>query len=97
MFGIHMKYANYNDCYFDIQNQYIFVKSQKEGNICRVNNPTLDPDFPERIALKNYSENEGLLDELTRLGVVQDTGLTVQSGYTVHNICTFDIDKASAL
>ena len=94
MFGLHMKFANYNDCYFQINSQRVMIMSQTEGPICRVNNPELDPDFPNEIALKNYSENEGLLDELIRLGVVQDTGLTVQSGYTVHNICTFDVDKA---
>ena len=97
MFGLHMKFANYNDCYFQINNQWVMIMSQTEGPVCNVNNPELDPDFPERIALKNYSENEGLLSELERLGIVQDTGMTIKSGYVDYNICTFDIDKAFEL
>ena len=39
------------------------------------------------VFIKNYSENQGILDALVDAGIVKDTGLTMSSGFTKLNIC----------
>ena len=39
-------------------------------------------------AIKNYSENEGMLDALLKAKIVENTGLSAQSGF-----CSFPIVK----
>jgi hypothetical protein len=48
------------------------------------------PDVPLRInqvAIKDWSENEGILRAMTEAGVVKPTGETVRSGYVQVPIC----------
>jgi hypothetical protein len=40
-----------------------------------------------QVAIKNYSENEGMLDALVAAGVVKPTGQTVRSGYVEVPVC----------
>ena len=39
------------------------------------------PIEPREIAIKDYSENEGMLAALIAAGIVEDTGVSVASGY----------------
>ncbi|MBE7512418.1 MAG: hypothetical protein HS103_06340 [Anaerolineales bacterium] len=51
---------------------------------------TLNPDFllPENhVAIKNYSENEGVLEALIKAGVIEETGEYVQAGFENAPIC----------
>jgi hypothetical protein len=48
------------------------------------------PDVPlggNQVAIKSYSENEGLLQALIAAGVVKPTGQTVPTGYAEVAIC----------
>lgn len=48
------------------------------------------PDEPlgqNLVFIKDYSENEGMLDALVAAGVVQPTGQTVRSGYVEVMVC----------
>ncbi len=48
------------------------------------------PDVPlgkNQVLIKNYSENEGMLDALVAAGVVKPTGKTIRSGYVEVPIC----------
>lgn len=48
------------------------------------------PDAPlekDEVIIKNYSENEGMLDALVNAGIVQQTGKKVQSGFVDCDIC----------
>jgi len=36
---------------------------------------------PDEVAIKDYSEGEGMLNDLVAAGIVEDTGKTVPSGY----------------
>lgn len=38
---------------------------------------------PDEVAIKNYSEGEGMLDDLVAAGIVEDTGKEVGSGYVL--------------
>ncbi len=39
------------------------------------------------IFIKNWSENEGMLDALVSAGIVEDTGRTFPCGFTDANLC----------
>jgi hypothetical protein len=55
---------------------------------CSVNIPEqLVMMQPDEILIKDYSENEGMLDLLIKEGVVTDTGHRVQSGFVEIPIC----------
>lgn len=48
------------------------------------------PDVPlgrNQVAIKDWSENEGMLKALTEAGIVKPTGQTVPSGYVEVPIC----------
>ena len=48
------------------------------------------PDVPlgkNQVAIKDWSENEGMLDALVAAGVVKPTGQTVRSGYVEVPVC----------
>ena len=51
---------------------------------------TLNPTFllpPNHVAIKDYSENEGVLDALKKARVVEETGQYVQAGFEKAPIC----------
>lgn len=39
------------------------------------------------VIIKDYSENEGMLETLVKAGIVEDTGKVVESGFVVCHIC----------
>jgi len=51
-----------------------------------VNIPEYEPDFDE-VLIKDYSENEGMLDALVKAGIVKDTGKRAFSGYVTIPVC----------
>ncbi len=42
---------------------------------------------PDEVFIKNWSENEGILDALVAGGIVEDTGRVVRSGFAAANVC----------
>jgi hypothetical protein len=42
---------------------------------------------PDEVLVKDYSENEGMLEVLTRHGVVEATGRVVPTGYANAHVC----------
>lgn len=47
-----------------------------------------DMDLAEDFAfIKDYSENEGILSELIRHGIVEETHMTVDNGYVEFPVC----------
>ena len=47
-----------------------------------------EADVPEgHVLIKNWSENEGMLEALVDAGIVKDTGSTISSGFVKANIC----------
>lgn len=45
---------------------------------------TLDED---EVLIKDWSENEGMVDALVKAGIVVDTGVTWPCGFTHANVC----------
>ena len=48
------------------------------------------PDFnlePDQVLIKDYAENQGVLDALVNAGIIEDTGMTAPVGYAAANIC----------
>ncbi len=41
----------------------------------------------DELIIKNYGENEGILDALVKENIVEDTGVKVNVGYAYANIC----------
>jgi len=42
---------------------------------------------PNEVFIKNYAENEGLLEVLVNAGIVEDMGIKATTGYTAADIC----------
>lgn len=91
------KYCRYDDCEFLLGhysngNLGIEIWSVDNGPITKV---TVNPDIkiPEdRIAIKNYSENEGMVDWLISMSIIEDSPANViHSGWIdipVHRLTT---------
>lgn len=54
--------------------------------VCTVNLPDQEL-LPDEVIIKDYSENEGMLDALVEAGVVTPTGKTVKTGFVTCPIC----------
>lgn len=69
-------YGNYEDCtfvlgYYPNNNIGIEIWSNSEGPITKV---TVNPDIElprDRIAIKDYSENEGMVDWLVSMNIIE--------------------------
>ena len=60
--------------------------------VATVNPP--DDDLPEgHVFIKNWSENEGMLDALVVAGVVEPTGRTVETGWVHADECKLLIEE----
>lgn len=82
------KYASYPNCIFHCStytnsgNKYLSISSEEEGPICTcsVNGSRLNA--PNEIGIKNYSENEGMVDFLVSMGIIEPTPVdTEHSGW----------------
>ena len=47
-----------------------------------------EPLQPNEVIIKNYSENEGMLDALVDAGIVKTTGRIIQSGFVTCHVAT---------
>lgn len=76
------KYGTYEDSIFQVGhydngNIAIELWSNSEGPISRI---TVNPDIPlpnDRIAIKNYSENEGMVDWLISMDIIEHDPITI--------------------
>ena len=82
------KYGEYPNCEFKTGkypngNLALQVVSEDEGpiTICTVNPG--ESVAHDAIAVKNYSENEGMVDTLTEMGVIGRELYSLQSGWVV--------------
>lgn len=82
-FTYKSKYGTYENCYFygsqyqESGNIALEIWSNEEGPICRV---TVHPGIkvPEDcIAIKNYSENEGVVDWMKSMGFIEDAPVRI--------------------
>lgn len=53
-----------------------------------INIPTFIPENSAEVVIKDYSENEGILDALVKAGVVIPTDEWISSGFTNNRVCT---------
>ena len=90
---IKLYHGTYSDCYLVWSNYrnkraalQIMDAEHKLFIRASVNLPKLDLPA-NHIFIKNYSENAGIMEELCRLGILDDTGITVPCGYTEANLC----------
>jgi Domain of unknown function (DUF4313) len=67
----------------------LFLNDAENGEpiaTCTTNVPK-EPLAVDEVFIKNYSENEGMLDFLVNAGVVKDTGRRIKSGYVEIPVC----------
>ena len=94
-FNLKLKYGTYNNCFFKV-NKYrngniaLGIYNMSDGPICTVTvNPGMAlPD--DLIAIKNYSENSGVLESLIELGFIEDVVGTLPQGFVEIPICTYN-------
>lgn len=86
-FTYKSKYGEYDHCFFQVghyqnDNLAIEIWSNEEGPISRVTvNPGIYIDN-DRIAIKNYSENEGMVDWLVSEGLIEELPIEhISSGW----------------
>lgn len=87
-FTYKSKYGEYKDCWFQVSsyaendNLAVEIWSAEEGPITRV---TVNPgvEIPRtQIAVKDYSENEGMVDFLKSEGLIEDIPvIAIPSGW----------------
>jgi hypothetical protein len=79
------KYATYENCMFCV-NKYVHTKnlalsiySEEEGPIttCTINTDHVSKG--DEIGVKNYSENEGMVDFLKNIGIIEGEPVHVQN------------------
>ena len=100
-FTYKSQYGEYHNCqfmigYYENGNLGIEIWSDTEGPITKV---TVNPDIKipkDRIAIKNYSENEGIVDWLISEGIIEDTPVQIiPSGWIeipVHKLTAKGLD-----
>lgn len=87
------KYETYKDCYFRTNkyesnnNLCISIYSETEGCICKVTVNTCEVLSDDEIAIKDYSENEGMYDWLLENGFVESASYTIGSAYVYIPVC----------
>lgn len=104
MFTLNTKFGKYEGCYFKTtklpgktKEESIVVWSDIEGPIMTINIAGLGINYPDVIAIKDYSENEGIVEELKRLGVIGEFKKYVPVGRVFADVYTFDKTRALSL
>ena len=89
-----MKTINFNDDILSLSvEQYEVDGSSAITLIDEEGYPYMTPSVhvqglgPDEIAIKDYSENEGILDVLVQAGIVSKPHRQVQSGYVTIPVC----------
>ena len=83
----HLLFGQYSNKRIAIQIQYKDMPLMK----ATVNLPAVEIE-PGEILIKNYAENEGVLQALIDAGVIEDTDKFVKAGYSIANVCKLLID-----
>lgn len=73
-------YKKYRKCYFEVgnylhnlQSMFIQIKNDEDGAICMATVNMSDYlYYPYTATIKNYSENSGITEFLTKLGVIEE-------------------------
>lgn len=81
-FDYQSKYAEYKNCYFRVGkyingNLAVEIWNDTDGPITKV---TVNPDIyipTDRIAIKNYSENSGIVEWLISKGIIEEDSTRV--------------------
>jgi hypothetical protein len=80
----------YNDCFFEISsytttgNHAISIFNEEEGMICTCTVNAQRVNEPDEIGVKNYSENEGMVDFLIGMGIIEKKPFTFEhSGFVM--------------
>ncbi len=100
-FELKTPYAEYKRCYFYTDhymvNGNLFIgiaqDSADDGEVDYIMNVTVNTDVPLPdgcIAVKDYSENEGILETMKALGLVTEILAYLPSGYVSIPICRYD-------
>lgn len=82
-------FADCDDGYFKIRGNNCYVMSETEGLIMTINISNPELEFPEEMAIKTYSENAGIIDALSAIGLLGERIGTMHLNYTdvpIHKI-----------
>lgn len=100
MFDLNTKYFHATTCEFHIRelkdlgldiDVFGFLKGEvKPEHICRVN-CLFEGLGMDMIAVKDYSENAGLMDELLRLGIISKPSWYISSGFVRIPVCRVNL------
>lgn len=91
------KYGEYNirlimDKYNDGNNYRIELYSDTEGPIAIATTNFPGSLLSNDVAIRNYSENEGLLDWLLSVNIIAPPHRYIRSGYVSYPICKLLVD-----
>ena len=95
-FTYHSKYGTYEDCYFRVSHYVsndriaIQIWNNEDGAIADVTVNVDEPLAKNEIAVKDYSENEGMLKEMMRIGLVTQVKRFIHSGFVQIPICEYN-------
>lgn len=79
---------------YPMNNRLALELLEKDGMpyaVATVNVPDVELEADE-VIIKNYSENEGILEMLEKEGIVKQTGKSVRTGWVTVPICKLLID-----
>lgn len=94
-------YDQYEDCYFefglyvDTSNLALSIVSESAGPVATVTTNVGRSFFPSITAIKNYSENEGMLDWLYSMGFVKREVCKIEQGFVEIPVVELDLDLIS--
>ena len=99
MFELHTAYGHYNNCTWNIEGSgkhtcYEIIND--EGSIMTVNVPGYGKS-DTIVAIKNYSENEGIMDFLKIHGLIKKIHGYVPSGFVKMPLVELDIEKLKSM
>ena len=83
---LYLKKARYQN------NNTALVAADEDGVPFITVSVNVSPLPPDRAAIKNYSENEGVFEALIAAGLVTDTGETIRSGFVTCPVARFNPD-----
>lgn len=67
-------------------------KDTKEPIADATSNLPTFPLKPYEVLIKNYSENEGILQALIDGGIIEDTGIAISTGFVKLNLCNLLVE-----
>lgn len=101
-FTFKSRYGSYQNCYF-VTSRYgngnlaVEIWNNTEGPISRI---TTNPDIKipvTHIAIKNYAENEGMVETMKKMGIIEsDPTQIIRTGYVtvpVHKLTSLGYEE----